>query len=125
MSETFYDAVGGHETVHRLVHRFYQQVAQDPEFRAMSPEQDLGPAEERLRTFLEQYWGGPKTYQANRGHPQLRMRHNVFHISRTEHDAWLRYMLTSLDELQLPPEHDEPLRDYLTRAAAAMVNSFE
>lgn len=125
MSETFYESVGGHDTFQRLVHRFYQQVAADPDFRAMYPEQDLGPAEDRLRMFLEQYWGGPKTYQEVRGHPRLRMRHNVFHISRTEHDTWLRYMLTSLDELQLPPEHDEPLRDYLTRAAAAMVNSFE
>ncbi len=28
----------------------------------MYPEEDLGPAEERLRLFLIQYWGGPNTY---------------------------------------------------------------
>ena len=28
--ETFYDAVGGHETFVAIVHRFYEQVADDP-----------------------------------------------------------------------------------------------
>lgn len=123
VSETFYDAVGGHETFQRLVHRFYEQVAGDPEFRKLYPEEDLGPAEERLRTFLEQYWGGPKTYQENRGHPRLRMRHNVFRITPAERDTWLRYMLTSLDALELDAEHDAAFRDYLTRAANSLVNT--
>lgn len=123
MSETFYDAVGGHETFQRLVHRFYEQVAADPEFRKLYPEDDLGPAEGRLCTFLEQYWGGPKTYHENRGHPRLRMRHNVFRITPAERDTWLRYMLTSLDELQLVAEHDAAFRDYLTRAANSLVNT--
>lgn len=35
----------------------------------MYPEEDLGPAEERLVLFLMQYWGGPRTYSDNRGHP--------------------------------------------------------
>lgn len=125
VSETPYDAMGGHETFQKLVHRFYEQVAADPTFRALYPEDDLGPAEERLRTFLEQYWGGPKTYQANRGHPRLRMRHNVFRITEAERDTWLRYMLTSLEELQLPAEQDAALRDYLVRAAWSLVNTFE
>ena len=124
MSETFYDAVGGHETFQKLVHRFYEQVAVDTEFRKLYPEADLGPAEDRLRTFLEQYWGGPKTYQENRGHPRLRMRHNVFRITEKERDTWLKYMLTSVDELHLAPEHDAALRDYLVRAAYSLVNSF-
>lgn len=124
MSEqSFYDAVGGHDTFRRLVHRFYEQVAADPEFRALYPEEDLGPAEERLRMFLEQYWGGPKDYQERRGHPRLRLRHNVFRITPTERDTWLRYMLTSVDELHLDPEHDAALRDYLLRAAHSLVNA--
>ena len=36
MSETFYDAVGGHETFQKLVHRFYEQVAVDTEFRKLA-----------------------------------------------------------------------------------------
>ena len=70
---TFYDQVGGHETFARLVHEFYVGVAADPDLRALYPEEDLAPAEERLRLFLEQYWGGPTTYSQERGHPRLRM----------------------------------------------------
>jgi hemoglobin len=34
---TFYDSVGGEQTFRRLVHRFYQGVADDPELRPMYP----------------------------------------------------------------------------------------
>ena len=64
---TFYEAVGGEETFTRLVHRFYEEVAADPVLRAVYPAQDLGPAEEHLRLFLIQYWGGPPTYNELRG----------------------------------------------------------
>ncbi|MFD8997584.1 globin domain-containing protein, partial [Streptomyces abikoensis] len=76
--QTFYEQVGGEKTFRRLVHRFYQGVAGDPLLRPMYPEEDLGPAEERLVLFLMQYWGGPRTYSENRGHPRLRMRHAPF-----------------------------------------------
>jgi hemoglobin len=59
---TFYDAVGGEETFRRLVHRFYAGVADDPVLRPLYPEPDLAGAEERLRMFPVQYWGGPRTY---------------------------------------------------------------
>ncbi|GAB3624008.1 globin [Mariniluteicoccus endophyticus] len=121
-SQTFYEAVGGHETFVRLVHRFYEQVAADIDFRALYPEEDLGPAEDRLRMFLEQYWGGPTTYQERRGHPRLRMRHIPFTITTAERDTWLRYMLTSLDELGLDEAYATVMRDYFKRAADAMVN---
>ena len=87
---TFYDAVGGEETFRRLVHRFYAGVADDPVLRPLYPEPDLDGAEERLRMFLVQYWGGPRTYSDRRGHPRLRMRHAPFRIGRRERDAWLR-----------------------------------
>lgn len=67
--QSFYDAVGGADTFHRLVAAFYRGVAADPELRALYPEEDLGPAEVRFRMFLEQYWGGPRTYSEQRGHP--------------------------------------------------------
>ncbi|MGW8882786.1 globin domain-containing protein, partial [Streptomyces mirabilis] len=40
--QTFYEQVGGEETFRRLVHRFYQGVAEDPLLRPMYPEEDLG-----------------------------------------------------------------------------------
>ncbi len=84
-SVTFYEAAGGEEMFTRLVHRFYQEVAADPVLLASYPTpQDLGPAEEHLRLFLIQYWGGPATYNELRGHPRLRMRHVRFQIGETQ-----------------------------------------
>lgn len=122
---TFYDEVGGHEMFSRLVHRFYQGVAEDPELRAIYPEEDLGPAEERFRMFLEQYWGGPTTYSDQRGHPRLRMRHAPFLVTPTQRDRWLGHMRVAVDEAGLDETHELVLWDYLERAAHSMVNSFE
>ena len=96
-SDTFFDAVGGEETFRRLVDAFYAGVAADPVLRALYPEDDLGPAAERLRLFLIQYWGGPTTYSQTRGHPRLRMRHAPFAIGSAARDAWLRHMRAALD----------------------------
>ncbi|MFE9426240.1 globin [Kitasatospora sp. NPDC006697] len=120
---SFFEAVGGEPTFRRLVHRFYQGVAGDELLRPMYPEQDLGPAEERLALFLMQYWGGPRTYSDERGHPRLRMRHVPFRVDKAAHDAWLRHMRDAVDELDLAPEAERQLWDYLTYAAASMVNS--
>jgi hemoglobin len=122
---TFYEQVGGHETFVKLVSAFYRGVAGDEVLRAMYPEEDLGPAEERLLLFLEQYWGGPGTYSETRGHPRLRMRHVPFHVNPEARDRWLAHMRTAVDELGLSPVHETTLWDYLERAAHAMVNTFE
>ena len=119
---SFYEAVGGEEFFDRLVHRFYELVADDPELRAVYPAQDLKPAEDHLRLFLIQYWGGPQTYNELRGHPRLRMRHARFVIDEAARDAWLRHMRTSLDELELDPTLDAQLWDYLVMAAHSLLN---
>ena len=119
---SFYEAVGGEETFRRLVHVFYEGVAADPELRPVYPSKDLGPAEEHLRLFLMQYWGGPRTYDERRGHPRLRMRHAHFSIGEAERDAWLRHMRAAMDELELDPEQDSQLWDYLVMAAHSLVN---
>jgi len=126
MSETetisLYEAIGGEPAFRRLVHRFYQEVAADPELRPVYPSRDLGPAEEHLRLFLIQYWGGPATYNERRGHPRLRMRHAHFAIGPAERDAWLGHMRTALDELELDEVHDAQLWEYLVMAAHSLVN---
>ncbi len=119
---SLYEEIGGEPAFRRLVHRFYQEVAADPELRPVYPSRNLGPAEEHLRLFLIQYWGGPATYNELRGHPRLRMRHARFAIGPAERDAWLRHMRTALDELELDPGHDAKLWDYLVMAAHSLVN---
>jgi hemoglobin len=120
---TLYEAVGGEPTFRRLVHRFYEEVAADPELRPVYPSRDLGPAEDHLRLFLIQYWGGPDTYNELRGHPRLRMRHRHFVIGEAERDGWLRHMRTALDELELDPALDAQLWDYLVMAAHSLMNA--
>jgi hemoglobin len=122
--DTFYDQVGGEQTFHRIVSRFYAEVAKDELLRPIYPEEDLGPAEERLRMFLEQYWGGPRTYSDQRGHPRLRMRHMPFKIGPIERDAWLRCMRIAVDEAELEPAYRDQLWEYLEMAAHSMVNSW-
>ena len=124
--DSFYEQVGGHETFVRLVRAFYEGVAGDEPLRALYPEEDLGPAEVRLRMFLEQYWGGPRTYSDQRGHPRLRMRHHPFRIGPLERDAWLRCMhvaISSIDSQTLDDAHRRALVDYMEMAAQSMVNS--
>ncbi|MUL74656.1 globin [Mycobacterium sp. CBMA226] len=123
---SFYDEVGGAETFQLLVSRFYQLVRDDEILRPLYPEDDLDGAEHRLQMFLEQYWGGPRTYGEERGHPRLRMRHAPFRIGFLERDAWLRCMHTALASIgseTIDDAHRQALLDYFDMAAQHMVNS--
>ena len=120
---TFYDEIGGHDTIALIVKTFYDGVATDEVLRPLYPEADLGPAEERFRMFLEQYWGGPTTYSQQRGHPRLRMRHAPFEVNLEARDRWLVHFRAGLDAADLPPEQDAQFWAYVEHAATFMVNS--
>jgi hemoglobin len=118
-----YERVGGMAFFERLVARFYERVAGDPPLRALYPEEDLGPAQRRLTLFLVQYWGGPTTYQEERGHPRLRMRHAPFAIDVAQRDRWLTHMNAALDELgPADPADAQELARYFSFAAESMRN---
>jgi hemoglobin len=121
----FFELVGGTATFKKLTDKFYEGVAQDDVLLPMYPEDDLPGAAERLRMFLEQYWGGPTTYQETRGHPRLRMRHSEFKINPLARERWLHHMKVAVDSLELPELQRAELWGYLDRAATAMLNSFE
>ncbi|MBJ7281221.1 MAG: globin [Rhodoluna sp.] len=125
VEDNLYDLVGGKEFFKTLCSKFYEGVAQDEILRPMYPEGDLAPAAERLQMFLEQYWGGPKTYQEQRGHPRLRLRHQQFKINPAARAAWVKHMRAALDAQQLPAIYDEQMWGYLDSAATAMLNTFE
>jgi hemoglobin len=118
----FYEQVGGDAFFADLTSQFYAVVATDPILRPMYPDDDMKGAAQRLQWFLSQYWGGPTTYQENRGHPRLRMRHSQFTIGIAARDAWLRAMKTAVDGVEITEELKEQLWDYLELAADAMVN---
>ena len=119
---SLYDAVGGEPVFRRLVADFYAGVAEDPVLRPLYPE-ELGPAEDRLRMFLVQYWGGPTTYSEQRGHPRLRMRHVAWTVGERERDAWLRIMGAALDRQDLPEPARAAIWDHMERAAHSLVNT--
>ena len=125
LAGNFYEHVGGKETFRKLVAKFYEGVSSDEILRPMYPEEELGPAAERLQLFLEQYWGGPTAYTELRGHPRLRMRHMPFKVNPKAREHWLAHMRVAVDSLKLPPLQEAELWGYLDRAATAMLNTLE
>ncbi|MEO8438192.1 MAG: globin [Chloroflexota bacterium] len=120
--KTLYDRAGGTPFFEALVGSFYAGVETDPILRAIYPEPDLTGAAHRLTLFLTQYWGGPRTYDDERGHPRLRMRHFPFAIGPTERDRWLVHMRAALAELAPPDDVAAELERYFALAAEAMRN---
>ena len=120
---TLYDAVGGMPFFERLVDHFYGGVAEDEVLLRLYPEpDDLSGARHRLTLFLAQYWGGPTTYNDERGHPMLRMRHLPFHIGPAERDRWLTHMRAAVNAVSPTPEIAAVLIDYFEPAAEHLRN---
>ncbi|MFS0480466.1 globin [Corynebacterium striatum] len=120
-----YETVGGMETFDKLVGGFYAQVRTDDVIGPMYPDQDWEGAEERLKWFLVQYWGGPQLFSENRGHPRLRMRHSEYPINLEAHDRWLELMSNSLaqiDEETIPPAYRHMIWDHMERVAQMLIN---
>ena len=120
--DTLYHRAGGTPFFEALVGSFYAGVAADPVLRAIYPEPDLAAAERRLRLFLIQYWGGPRTYDDERGHPRLRMRHFPFAIGPAARDRWLVHMRAAIAASAPPADVAAELERYFTMAAEAMRN---
>jgi hemoglobin len=121
----YYEVFGGEAFFSDLVSQFYAHVAVNPILRPMYPESDMKGAAKRLQMFLEQYWGGPTTYQEERGHPRLRMRHAGFHINPEARDAWSGCMKLAVDGSSLDAQSKEKLWRYLEGAANHLVNQLD
>ncbi len=106
----------------RLVAAFYRRVPGDDILGPMYPKDDLAGAEQRLRDFLVQRFGGPDRYSQRRGHPRLRMRHHPFKIDRAARDRWVSLMEAALAETQLPPEAERMLRQFFHDSATFLIN---
>jgi len=121
-TETAYDRWGGDQFFTDLVERFYAGVATDPLLRPLYPD-DLTESKAHLALFLSQYWGGPRRYSEQRGHPRLRMRHARFVIGTAQADAWLRHMIEAVGSAGLEQADQTELVDYLVMAARSLINS--
>ncbi|HWE66757.1 MAG TPA: globin [Acidimicrobiales bacterium] len=124
--DALFDRVDGEPFFVELVDHFYLGVAGDPLLRPLYPE-DLTEARRHLALFLGQYWGGPPTYNEERGHPRLRMRHVPFVIGPAERDAWLRHMQEAVAHMVettgLSDQDAQELNAYFDMAARSLVNA--
>jgi hemoglobin len=120
-TRTLYEAVGGSATFEALTAAFYRGVEADPALRDMYPP-ELEAPRKHLELFLIQYFGGPQTYIAQRGHPRLRMRHVPFAIDRAARDAWVRHMTAAVEEVGIEDPYRRDMLKYFNDAATFLMN---
>ncbi len=114
---------GGFDFFERLVEQFYVGVRADPVLFALYPQpDDLASAKRHLTLFLAQYWGGPTTYDDERGHPRLRMRHAGFPIDDAMRDRWMTHMSNALAACAVPTDLATEMHDDFVRAADHLRN---
>jgi hemoglobin len=116
-----YAAVGA-EGFEHLVAAFYRRVPADSILGPMYQGRDMAAAEARLRGFLIYRFGGPQTYIEERGHPRLRMRHNLFVIDQAARESWMKLMTAAMDEVNLPASAREVLQDFFNSTSTFLVN---
>jgi hemoglobin len=123
MPDSLFARVGGHQFFTDLVDHFYDAVEADPVLRPLYPA-DMAPSRAHLALFLAQYWGGPPTYNEQRGHPRLRMRHVPFAIGLPERDSWLQHMQAAVAASPATQSDKQALHDYFQTAATSLINRF-
>jgi hemoglobin len=113
---------GGEAFFTALIDRFYAGVVVDPLLRPLYPD-DLTESKAHLALFLMQYWGGPRYYSEQRGHPRLRMRHAPFVIGAAQADAWMHHMTDAVHGAGLDAADEAELLDYFAMAARNLINA--
>jgi hemoglobin len=124
MYGTIYEAIGGFETIDRLVTAFYKRVGNHPKLIPIFPE-DLTETARKQRLFLTQFFGGPRLYTEERGHPMMRRRHLPFEITPSRRDAWLECMEAALEEAQIEEPYRTAIFEKLSLTANHMMNTPE
>lgn len=118
---TIYEAMGGAETVRRLVEEFYPRVQQHELLAPLFPE-DIKPVMDKQYMFLTQFFGGPSLYTDAYGHPMMRARHMPFPITPERANAWLGCMREALEQAIEEPELRNVIIERLKGPAYHFVN---
>jgi hemoglobin len=124
---TFFEVLGGTETIRALVERFYDIMDTDPKaagIRAMH-QPDLTSAREKLFMFLSGWTGGPQLYIERYGHPMLRARHLPFPVGDDERDQWMYCMIRAMHDVGLEEKVMLKLSEALWGVADFMRNKTE
>jgi hemoglobin len=120
MELTLFDKIGI-EKLRNLIHNFYSGIREDELLKPMY-QGDFEGAEERLLLFIIQYLGGPDLYNQKRGHPRLRQRHVVFHITEEAKQHWLNNMRHALEISDIGKSEKEFLWNYFQQTAEFLKN---
>ncbi len=104
LGKTPYELLGGEAVVRRLVEHFYDAMGRsEPELtrlhRCDAHGQVCRESRDRFALFFIGWLGGPDDYVKHNGHPRLRMRHGRVAVDVAMRDAWMRAMITALDEV--------------------------
>jgi hemoglobin len=121
---TPYDLVGGDAAIRELVDRFYDLMDFEPSYAELRRVHgsSLESAREKLYLFLSGWLGGPPLYVERYGHPMLRARHLPFAIGEVERDQWMACMVEAMEEVDVPKELREGLRQAFWKTADWMRN---
>ncbi|RYG72116.1 globin [Lentibacillus lipolyticus] len=119
---TIYEAIGGFDTIDTLVTAFYKRVGNHPKLTPIFPD-DLTETARKQRLFLTQFFGGPRWYTEDRGHPMMRRRHLPFEITPERRDAWLSCMDAALTETGIEEPYRSAIFEKLTMTAHHMMNT--
>ena len=120
MEINYYELIG-EENLRKLIADFYEGIANDDILRPMYPH-ILAPAEERLYLFMQQFLGGPTTYNELRGEPRLRRRHDPFRVDSRARDRWMKIMNNAIDKNTMPNLAKFYLRTYFEDTATFLIN---
>ncbi|WP_152657311.1 globin [Oceanobacillus sp. CFH 90083] len=123
-TETVYSGIGGYEKIEQIVETFYGYVKEHPVLIPLFPD-DLTETMHKQTLFLTQFFGGPRLYEAERGHPMLRRRHLPFPITPSARDAWLACMDKALIENQVEEPYYTEMIERMTLTANHMMNTPE
>lgn len=121
---SLFEAIGGFDQIDNLVTHFYKRVARHPLLTPIFPD-DLTETARKQRLFLTQFFGGPKVYSEERGHPMMRRRHLPFPITPARRDAWLACMEEALHAAEIEEPYRTAIFEKLTLTANHMMNTPE
>jgi hemoglobin len=121
---TPYEMIGGEQTLHNLVDRFYFYMDTLPEAQGIRTihQHNLSSAKDKLFKFLSGWLGGPNLFIEEFGHPMLRARHLPFLIGKSERDQWMLCMNKALAELAMDSQLKINIQNALQQLATHMIN---
>jgi hemoglobin len=117
---SLYEAIGGAESLRRIVESFYPKVQAHELLGPLFPENIL-PVMEKQIMFLTQFFGGPMLFSDEYGHPMMRARHMPFPITPKHAEAWLDCMRRALQEVS---GLDEQLQSYIIERLSGPAHHF-